>query len=316
MDISVSVVITCQNYGRFIAETLDSICAQTFGNFEVLVVDNQSTDETHAVVARYADRNVRLVVLPERQWQSAARNVAIGLAQGEYVAFVDADDVWSPRKLELQIERLAGSPKEGMVYCDVEDFEDETGIPLRRVSDYSSLPEGDILQQLCLTNFILSPSPVVRRSVLHEVGMWNESVRRCEDWDLWLRIAAKYPVGVVRHALARRRVHRASVMSTEAPLDYYGEARGVIERAVARDPERLGGLQQRALGVLAYGAGRRMLERGNWGGARRMFWRAVVSNPLGLRGYGGLGLALTGKTLGGIALRHLKLGRVGRWLRV
>lgn len=312
----VSVVITCQNYGRFIGETLDSICAQTLPSREVLVIDNRSTDDTRAVVSRYAASGVQLMVLPARVWQSAARNVGVRLALGDYVAFVDADDVWLPRKLELQIERLDDHPEEGMVYCDVEDFEDDSGVPLRRASDSCWLPEGDVFRNLFLRNFVFSPSPVVRRSVLHEVGLWNESVQRGEDWDLWLRVAAKHRVGVVRQVLARRRVHRTAVSSTEAPWAYYREAHGVIERAVRRDPDRLGPLERRAVGNLAYGTGKRMLEQGAWAAARQMFWRAVVSNPRGFRGYGGLAVALAGNKVGGALLRHLKLGRFGRWLPV
>ena len=310
----VSVVITTYNYGHLIGETLSSVFAQTFDDFEVIVVDDASTDNTREVMAHYACPRLRCITHSEsqRSWPSASRNEAIHAASGQYIAFIDADDLWLPHKLELQIKCFESNPAHGMVYCDVEDFEHPSGRSLGRISDGVYLPAGDILVPLLISNCILSPSPVVRCAVFEEVGLWDERIRKCEDWDLWLRIADRYPVGLVSQVLARRRVHTGSQSMREDLYEAYTDALDDVERAVARNPNRLEKYRGRALANVAYATGKKMLQRHDYAAAWQMFRRGIRSYPGSLRLYGGLALLITDRIFGRTVSQRLRLGRWGK----
>ena len=270
---TVSVVIPAYNAERWIGETLESVLAQEAPDLEVLVVDDGSTDDTAAVVARFP--SVRCLRKPNGGLGSA-RNAGIRAATGRYVAFVDSDDVWLPGKLSAQIDLL---DRTGLAwaYCDAIVFDEVTGRKLHRMSERNPMPSGDVLETLFLGCFIASPTPVVRRSVFDEVGLFSEVgiVHMREDWDMWLRIAARYPVGLVPHALARYRTHPSNNTSRESPALVYDSTIAVIESACQRDPARLQPLRDRAVANLSVSVGRLCARRGDLSRARSLFRQAI-----------------------------------------
>jgi glycosyltransferase involved in cell wall biosynthesis len=310
----VSIIITAYNFGHLIAETLSSVFSQVFRDFEVIVVDDASTDNTQEVLAGFASERLRCITHSVRRWQSASRNEAIRAARGKCIAFVDADDLWLPNKLQLQVDFLESHPSVGLVYCDIESFDHATGQSLGRISDSVRLPSGDVLASLLISNFIMSPTPVVRRKVFDEVGFWGEAIQKCEDWDLWLRIAARYEVGLVPMVLARRRVHPNAISMVEDLNEFYVDASGDVERAIQRDPQRLGHLRSRALSNIAYSTGKKMWLRGDISDARKMYWRAVRQFPWSLRPYGGLARMALGCILGQGKTRNIALRSLGKWI--
>lgn len=194
---SVSVVIPTYNYAQYLGEAIDSALAQTLPPLEVIVVDDGSTDDTPQVLAAYGDR-IRVL----RQMNAGvaiARNSGIGAARGEYVAFLDADDVWLPRKLELQMARFDGDV--GLVHCGVEFG---TTIQLPRV-------EGDVADALLLLEPDIIHGPgstvVVRKRVAEEIGGFDPSLPASEDWDFIYRVATRYRVAHVAEPLVRYRKH-------------------------------------------------------------------------------------------------------------
>lgn len=279
----VSVIIPAYNAARWIAETIDSVLVQTFRDFEVIVVDDGSTDETPEIVAKYGNsvRHVR----KENGGESSARNAGVRAAHGKYVAFVDADDLWLPEKIELQMKLFTKCPDLAWAYCDALVFDGQTNQVLWKISDTTKPYEGDILRPLLLDNFIGSPTPIIRRDVFDVAGYFDESplIRIGPDWDMWLRIAAKHAIGYVAQPLAKYRWHSSSMTGTTGPQYTFESKLRVIENAVAREPKRLADLRGRAIANLCTIMGKWMVKRNEDAKAREMFIRAIRYYPYDIR---------------------------------
>jgi glycosyltransferase involved in cell wall biosynthesis len=272
--VNASVIIPAYNVAPWIGETLESVLAQDLPSLEIIVVDDGSTDDTAGVVAKFG-QYVRYV-RQDNAGQGAARNRGIRLAQGDYIAFVDGDDVWLPNKLRLQWDALQSGFN--WVYSDAEAFDDKTGQVMYAFSQLGRLYGGDVLEPLLLNNFIASPTPLVKRTVLEEVGCFNLR-NRGEDFDLWLRIAARYPIALVNRPLARYRVRGSSDHHSGSPMEVHMSFQRVIELAVGREPQRLEPLRKRALANLHVRTGRVLAWNGDCTEARQMFARAIRLAP-------------------------------------
>ena len=281
----VSVVIPAYNASKWIGETLESVLAQDFTDFEVVVVDDGSIDDTAQVVAGYGGRVC--LIRKQKGGVSSARNVGIRAARGEYIAFVDADDLWAKEKLRLQVDLLKRTGL-AWVYCDGVAFDDKSGRRLFRFGKANRQYDGDILKSLFLASFIPSPTPVIRRSVFGKAGLFNEKTNMRpigEDWDMWLRIAAIYPVALIPQPLAYYRVHSASISVGADPFIKMQGCLAVVEEAVSREPARLGPLKNRALSNIYIATGRLLAVRGQTASARRMFLQAIHLTPCSILPY-------------------------------
>ena len=192
----VSVVVPAFNAASTIAETLASACAQTHGDMEILVVDDGSTDATPEIVAEFSRQDARVVALSQANGGVArARNLALHHAKGEFVAPLDADDLWHPTKIARQLARFAANPEADLVYCWSVDIDGE-GMVIEQRRDVRRY-EGDVFAHMVQANFIDSSSiPLIRREALRAVGGWDENLRvrqaqGCEDWLVYLRLAAR-----------------------------------------------------------------------------------------------------------------------------
>jgi glycosyltransferase involved in cell wall biosynthesis len=222
----VSVYTPTYNYGRFIGEAIQSVLDQTFQDWELIIVDDGSTDNTREVVASFADPRIHYVYQQNRG-NPAARNTALKLARGEYIACLDADDMWLPemlQKLVAQLDRLP--PTVGLIYCDSYLFNDEDGAIIRRFLQGRKPPQGRIFGELLETDgwFIPDVGSLMRREVIDRVGLYDESLLRYQDWEMWVRIAAVYEVAAVDEALARSRRHPASNIKGMEAMYRYGQA--------------------------------------------------------------------------------------------
>lgn len=206
----VSIIIPTFNSSNTIAETIKSVLGQKYTYFEVIVVDDGSIDNTSQIVAQFQDERIRYIYQPNQE-RAMARNTGINQSCGKYIAFLDADDIWLENKLENQLRLLESSPGLGMVYSDVLYFDGDTGEDLFVYSQIEEMQRGYIWEALLFdSNFIQSPTPVVPRSVFEKVGLFDASLPPVEDWDMWLRIAARYPVDYVDEPLARYRFRKQS----------------------------------------------------------------------------------------------------------
>jgi glycosyltransferase involved in cell wall biosynthesis len=204
----VSVIIPTYNYGHFVGEALESVLGQTVRDLEVIVVDDGSTDHTAAVIGPYlADARVRFQVIPHGG-VSAAKNTGIRLSRAPLVAFLDSDDLWLPAKLERQLALFQADPDLGVVYSR-RLLINETGQEV--AYQQPVFHRGKILEPLFRTNFVCQSSALVRRTVLDEVGLFDERYPPVEDYDLWLRVAARYRFDYVDEPLVKYRVGHASL---------------------------------------------------------------------------------------------------------
>jgi glycosyltransferase involved in cell wall biosynthesis len=200
----ISVIIPCFNNGKYLRECLDSVLSQTFQDFEVIVVDDGSADDSPSIIKSYGSR-VKYI-RQNNKGPSSARNAGIKIAQGNYIAFQDADDVWLARKLELQYRFLQENPPYLWVYSDMSTFNDKQVLQESWFSDRST-HEGKVLEKLINNNFIPTITVLIKKQLLLEVGGFDEKLRSCEDKELWLRLSLKYPVGRLNQVLAKRRFH-------------------------------------------------------------------------------------------------------------
>ncbi len=269
----VTVVIPAYNAAAWIGETLESVFAQEFQDYEVIVVNDGSTDHTLDVVAQFP---YAWCISKKNGGQASARNVGIRGSCGKYIAFLDADDLWYPEKLQVQIDFLE---KTGLdwSYSDIFAFDNsQTKKQLFLTSKWYRHYEGDIANQLLFNCFISTPTVVVNRSVFNEVGLFKESclLRNREDWEMWLRIAARYPVGVIRRPLAGYRVHSTSSTGSEDPARIFASELAVIEMACAREP-RLAPLREQAIAYRCISLANRLVGLGRISTACSFYRRAL-----------------------------------------
>jgi glycosyltransferase involved in cell wall biosynthesis len=200
----VSIIIPAYNYGHLIGQTLDSLHAQTYADWECVVVDDGSTDDTAEVVAGYAERDARFrYVRQENGRQAAARNTGLRSCAGEYIQFLDADDMIEDEKLARQVEYLESRPDVDIVYSGVRYFSDEDRGERTLSRRYSVWDDGEswmpevsgrgneVLFKLLRNNIMVVNSPLVRRRVVESVGDFDVALPPVEDWDYWMRCAAK-----------------------------------------------------------------------------------------------------------------------------
>jgi glycosyltransferase involved in cell wall biosynthesis len=276
----VSVVITARNARAHLAATLDSILAQSYRDLEVVVVDGGSTDGTVELVARYG-APIRLIT-GGTLTKSAGRNLGIRAADAEFIALVDSDDWWAPGKLDRQLDYFRDQPSCQWVYSDCHIFDEDSGRVSGRWSARHHLHAGPILQPLLFGCFVPSPTPLIRRRVFDRVGAYDESFLRHEpeDWDLWLRIGAVYPAGLVREPLAYLRVHAESLTSREDLRLTAAGALAVVERTFTRRPELPPGLRARVRAHWYRSFGRGLTRRRQYRDARPLFLKAIHERPL------------------------------------
>lgn len=236
----VSVIVPAYNAMQFLPKTVDSVLKQTYQDFEIFIINDGSTDNIEEWVRTVEDKRVRLIS-QHNQGQSAARNEGIKNSSGQYIAFLDADDLWAPSKLEKQVQVLDSNPDTGLVYSWV-SLIDENDHPLDKTWTISE--EGDVWLKLIEGNIIACGSvPMIRRSCVEVVGLFEKFPFACEDWDYWLRIASHYSFEVLKEVLVYYRDSPGSLSrykgdALEKRLKAMEESYGaIIERAFKDVPE-------------------------------------------------------------------------------
>ncbi|MBY0456308.1 MAG: glycosyltransferase [Gemmataceae bacterium] len=203
MTPTVSVVMAAKNYAGFLPEAVESVRAQTYQDWELLIVDDGSTDQTPEVVRPFlSDRRIKYV-RSDTLGQSRAKNLGIGLSRGRVVAFLDADDAWEPTKLGQQLAALDANPAVGVVFCK-RSLMDAQGRRLPSANESKPL-RGFVLADMFAQNFVCFSSVVVKREVFARVGAFDAEWDLSIDYDLWLRVATFYTFDYVDEELVRYR---------------------------------------------------------------------------------------------------------------
>jgi len=202
----ISVVVPVYNCAQYIGQAVESIIRQTYRVSEILVVDDGSKDGTREALAQYVP-SIKYFY-QENRGEPSARNLGVRNALGEFIAFLDADDLWHPEKLELQMRCFEKHREYGFVYSDMQTF-DETGIIEEsvKVSRNLDLPSGHIFKRLFKETLFGSGSVIVKRECFDKVGLFNESLLVGSDYEMWLRICRHFEVGYVDKPLLLYRQH-------------------------------------------------------------------------------------------------------------
>jgi glycosyltransferase involved in cell wall biosynthesis len=274
----VSAVIPAYNYARFVGRAIDSVFAQTYENIECIVVDDGSTDDTPAVLAAYGDR-IRML-RQQNRGLSAARNAGITMARGECVALLDADDEWLPEKLAKQVALLQARPEVAVVGCGWNAV-DSDGKFLFKVQLPAPGPGEDAVRGIALRKRWVCGSAsaaVIRRHVLDEVGLFDETLTAAEDWDMWLRIGAEHKIANVPEVLLRIFHHFTGTFRNATKMEVNQQK--VYEAAVRRWPDRLDIVTRRRIqALIASDAGHELSLAGDYDRAIRRYARSLRANP-------------------------------------
>ncbi|MCS7023120.1 MAG: glycosyltransferase [Gemmataceae bacterium] len=221
-----------RNYGHYLSEAVESVRRQTYPHWELWIIDDGSTDGTRELVRSWpADERIHYVY-GERWGQAGAKNVGIRLSRGEWIAFLDADDRWEPLKLSQQVTRAQQYPQAGLIYCR-RRWMDANGQELLRqhqTCKQGELPQGWVLEQLVVQNFVCFSSAMVHRLVLAHVGLFDEHLELAIDYDLWLRVAMHYEFAVVDQPLVWYRTGHGNL--SRRVVERGQVALAILERAV------------------------------------------------------------------------------------
>lgn len=284
MQPKVTVVMPAYNRERYIREAIDSVLAQSFADFELIVVDDGSSDGTAAVVGAIRDPRVRCVQ-QEHRGISAAMNNGLRSARGAYVARLDSDDVWLPDLLETEVAVLDARPEIGAAYARGQGMESDGRLTLEVWGTAERIPGDSFCSMLC-GDFTCNITVVARRECLERAGGFDETLTTNEDWDVWLRVSRHYPFAFTDRVLAHFRRHDENITGLESPfLRATLEQRARVLDKVFADPDLPP--SARALKGLAYrnvytSVGLAWLSAHEYREAGRAFARAVgvAPNPL------------------------------------
>jgi len=204
----VSVIMNCRNCDKYLKEAVESVLKQSYQNWEVIFWDNQSTDNSAIVFEAYKDSRLRYHLAPEFTPLGEARNLAMKKAKGEFIAFLDCDDIWLPRKLEKQIP-VFDRENIGLVICDTIFFNDKRNI--RQIYKKKKPPVGKVFKELLASYFVSLETTIIRTSVLYKLDHWFDTrFDVIEEYDFFVRIGYEFEVGYVDEVLSKWRVHSAS----------------------------------------------------------------------------------------------------------
>jgi glycosyltransferase involved in cell wall biosynthesis len=271
----VSVVVPTYNCARFLPEALESAFAQTYQPVEIVVVDDGSTDGSMDLLSGYGSR-VRLLRQPN-QGVSAARNHGIRESRGEFVAFLDADDLWTPDKLEKQMALFADASV-GLVHCGLE-YIDEQGHPL---GTNLTGRRGRVLRAITLLDGTVvlagGSTAVVRKASFERAGHFDLEMSTAADWDMWRRVACHYAIDMVREPLMKYRL-RPSSMHRNIAVFEHDMLRGFESLFADPSASEVHHLKRRAYGALYLMLSGSYLHEGRWDRALTYAARGVTSWP-------------------------------------
>ncbi|MDQ3232907.1 MAG: glycosyltransferase [Pseudobdellovibrionaceae bacterium] len=222
---SVSIIINCFNGAKYLSESIDSVLAQTFKDWELILWDNRSTDESAKIFKSHSDSRFHYHLAVEHVPLGEARNLAASLASGEWIAFLDCDDMWHPHKLQLQMDRIArGDQNLGLVYGNTGFVHGSNSRSVRysttQFYGFRSLPEGEIFRILCDMNFIPLVSGLIRKSMFIQVGGLSSYLKQCEDYEMFLKIARISKVAAVNEVCCYYRLHDSNLTLSQPELSY------------------------------------------------------------------------------------------------
>lgn len=229
----VSIIIPTYNYGIFIGDAIDSVLNQTFNDYEIIVVDDGSTDNTSDIINKYNDKISYLS--KSNDGPASARNLGIKNSSGDYICFLDADDVFLPNKLEIQVELLDTilNKNIGLLYSDFLVTDKYMNLILKYYGCKKFSSHNNAVKYLLQSNYINTSTVMIVKDYLLEVGLFNERYKYLEDYDLWLRLGMNYEFAYINRALVKTRSHNGNYRKKLSPsekLYYLNEIKKNLKR--------------------------------------------------------------------------------------
>jgi glycosyltransferase involved in cell wall biosynthesis len=275
-----------------LSRAIESVLRQTYDDFEVVIVDDCSTDETKATVEEYEDDRIRYVSHDENRGASAARNTGIKRSSGEYVAFLDSDDEWHPKKLEKQISTFAEtSPDVGVVYTgfykQYEDMRELGNVPSKR---------GDIFEDQLMKDCVNPTSTVMVHSDCFDIaGTFNTELSARQDYDLWIRISRYFKFDFVREPLTTLHIETTDRITDDVESRINAH-KNVLE-LVREDIDSLSWYRRRqAFGIQYYNMGRYLQKQGSFSRAKMYLVKSILQYPFNWKAATALLFVATGHT--------------------
>ena len=279
----ITIHIPCYNYGRFVADAIGSVLAQTVEDWEAIVIDDASTDETGEVLARYQDPRIRILRHDVNIGNINTYNEAIGLARGEFFAILSADDRYRPRFVERVLDTFAAHPEAGVVYTNWERIDaegeligEQPTMPHRADGLYREVP------RLLERSYIAGCCAVTRVRTLNEMGMYDARLPHTADTFLWRKIAVTAPFGYVNERLYEYRKHGAEMTYTRDRTYILETEHRIHLDEILSDPRTPGSLRARRnhfYAELYWTMAAWYAREGRWGRAGRRLVRALVLDP-------------------------------------
>jgi len=274
----VSVIIAAYNKASLTVKTVESVLNQTYKNIEIIVVDDGSTDNTRQLLIPYQDR-IRYIH-KKNGGACSARNMGIGLAEGEYIGLLDCDDLYLPEKIELSVNLLEEHPDFGLVHSAAY-FVDEKGRILRTFSHPRSRCMGWVAKDLLFRDFICNSTVVARKACFDKVGLFDETIFTPGDWDMWLRLAEEYKVGYINAPLVLYRASGSYILNHIEQMKK--EELAVLEKTFKRNFHLSSRLQNKAKAKLHYRCALSYLLIGNFAKAKEELILSLGKNKFNIK---------------------------------
>lgn len=282
----VSILTPVYNGARYIAQAIDSARAQTYPDFELIIVNDGSTDNSVEVIRPYlADPRIKYLEQPNGG-VAAARNAALRVARGRYIGFLDQDDLWLPEKLRFQVQYLDDHPGIGLVHANQDYIDSDGRHTCLDFDDGFTKVSGWCFRDLFIKNRIAVLTVLARKSSMDSVGPLNETIPGGDDYEMWLRISKHFQIGHLDQVLAHYRTHESNVSNDNFRMTRtdLGAVQSILQKYPDSRKELGADVVNARLFELNYELGGwYMWQARDHASARRYYWQAIRSRPLCLK---------------------------------
>jgi hypothetical protein len=300
----VSVIIATHNRETLVAEAIDSVLAQSMKVREIIVVDDGSTDNTRQRLSQYGDR-IR-AFFQSNLGASEARNYGVRQAKAQWIAFLDDDDVWLRGKIERQMQLARQNPNLRLIYCSDHAVDEQLQVIHTRHAAHAN--RGDVFEQLLTQNFIFTSCVIARSDAVEQAGLMDPDLKFAEDWDLWLRIAARHPVDFVPEPLVLYRQSATGCLTRDTKAaDRLSAMQVILERALTLRSVSAETARRARYNLQREWSASQLTEGNNYRAFRHSL-RAIGSSPSRIEGYRLLAYSLTPSSAREFGRRLLRRG--------
>lgn len=238
----VSIIMPAFNAEKTIGGSIQSVLNQTYSNWELIIIDDGSTDSTFETIKNFSDSRIK-ATRRENCGVASTRNYALSISKGEYIAFLDSDDLWLPEKLTKQVEILQTSDSStGLIHTNYLEFDERTEYSPKPFKNLFWLKtEGNVHEDLMVHDFVATLTVMIKKEVIEKVGIFSEDLHGTEDWDLWIRIAEHFTVQYIPTRLAKYRLVAGSLSKNYSKYEL--ELKKVLERHLEKKAVYKGNLR-------------------------------------------------------------------------